>query len=247
MGSAEDDPAEDDEKEGTEDLEGFAPCWEKAETLGAGGVKIRANLVGVFAVFAEEDEREEEEGMICAPGNKRPVRAMPETGEEEDGKSVADDDKFLVTVWILDIGRYFRTRAAERYIDVIAEPSGQRYMPASPKLRYVTGEIRIVEVTHQFDSKEFSRADGNIRIAGEIAVDLERKENGCKQQSRAGLGVVCCPDLVHVRRAVVGYHYFLEQAPEDLAHSIGRLVVREFAVLQKLRQEVGRTLNRSGD
>ena len=92
MGSAENDPAEDDEKKGTEDLEGFAPCGEKAETLGAGGVKIRANLVGVFAVFAEEDEREEEEGMVCAPGNKSPVRTMPKTGEEENDKRVADDD-----------------------------------------------------------------------------------------------------------------------------------------------------------
>ena len=92
MGSAEDDPAEDDEKEGTEDLEGFAPCGEKAETLGAGGVKIRANLVGVFAVFAEEDEREEEEGMVCAPSNKCPVGTMPEARQKEDDKGVADDD-----------------------------------------------------------------------------------------------------------------------------------------------------------
>ena len=162
MRSTENDPTEDDEKEGTEDLEGFAPCGEKAETLGAGGVKIRADLVGVFAVFAEEDEREEEEGVVCAPGNKCPVRTMPETGEEEDGKRVADDNKFLVTVGILDIGRDFRTRATERYIDVVAEPSGQRYMPTTPKLRYVTGEIGGVEVAHQFDSKEFGCADGNI-------------------------------------------------------------------------------------
>ena len=162
MGSAENDPAEDDESKCQQDLEGFAPCGEKAETLGAGGVKIRANLVGVFAVFAKENEWKEEEGVVCAPGYKCPVRSMPETGEEEDDKGVADDNKFLVTVGILDIGRYFRTRTAERDIDVIAEPCSQRYMPASPKLRNIAREIWIVEVAHQFDSKEFGCADRNI-------------------------------------------------------------------------------------
>ena len=165
MGSAENDPAEDDESKCQQDLEGFAPCGEKTETLGAGGVKIRANLVGVFAVFAEEDEREEEEGMVCAPSNEGPVCTMPETGEEEDGKRVADDNKFLVTVGILDIGRYFRTRTAQRNIDVIAEPCGQRNMPASPKLRNIATEIGVVKVAHQFDSKQLSCSDGNVAIA----------------------------------------------------------------------------------
>ena len=61
--------------------------------LGAGGVKIRTNLVDVFAVFAEENEREEEEGMVCTPSNKCPVSTVPETGEEEDDKGVANNDR----------------------------------------------------------------------------------------------------------------------------------------------------------
>ena len=229
MRGAEDDPAEDDESKRTEDLEGFLPCGEKAETLGTGRVKIRANLVGVFAVFAKKDEREEKQGMVCTPSYKCPVRAMPESRQEEDNKCVADDDEFLVAVGILYVRRDFRTTAAERDIYVVPEPSGKRYMPASPKFRYVAREIGIVEVAHQFDTKEFGSSDGYVTIAGEITVNLEGKENGCQQKRRAALGVVGCPDLIYIGRAVIGYHYLLEQAPEDLPHSIGRLVVRERA------------------
>ena len=142
--------------------------------------------------------------------------------------------------------RDFRTTAAKRDIYVIAEPSGEGYMPASPELRYVTREIGVVEVTHQFDTKEFSRSDCDVRIAGEIAVDLERKENSCKEQSRAGLSVIRRPYLIHICSAVIGNHYLFEQAPEYLAHSIHGLVIGEAPVRLELRQEVGSAFNRSG-
>ena len=54
-------------------------------------------------------------------------------------------------------------------------------MPTTPKLRYVTREIWIVEVAHEFDAEEFSRSDGYVRIAGEIAVDLEGEEDCGKE------------------------------------------------------------------
>ena len=118
-------------------------------------------------------------------------------------------------------------------------------MPSSPKLRYVAREIGVVEIAHQFDSKEFSSTDGYVRIAGEVSVNLERKENSGQQKCGTGLRVVCCPHLIHVRSAVVGYNNLLEQAPEDLAHSVRRLVIRECAFVEELWQEVCRTFNRS--
>ena len=60
------------------------------------------------------------------------------------------------------------------------------------------------------------------------------------------MSVVGRPDLIHIRSAVVGYHDFLEQTPENLTHPVRRLVVRERAFLQELRQEVCCALNRSG-
>ena len=142
--------------------------------------------------------------------------------------------------------RNLRTGAAKRDIYVIAEPSGEGYMPASPELRYVTGEIGVVEVTHQFDTKEFSRSDCDVRIAGEIAVNLKSEEDGCKEQSGTVLSIVRCPYLIHICSAVIGNHYLFEQAPEYLAHSIHGLVIGEAPVRLELRQEVGSAFNRSG-
>ena len=76
-------PSKDDKHKSKEHLKKFFPRRQQSSF---------GDLVGVFAVFAEEDEREEEEGMVCAPGNKCPIGAMPKAGEEEDGKRVADDD-----------------------------------------------------------------------------------------------------------------------------------------------------------
>ena len=196
--STEDDPAEDDEGESKEDLEGFFQRREKAEMFVAVGVGIRGDLVGVFAVLAEEDEGEEKEGVVGAPSDKGPVGAMPEAGEEEDDESVADYFSFR------------DARAAERDINVVPEPCSEGYMPATPEFCDVTREIGVVEVAHQFDTKQFGCADGNVRIAGEIAVDLECEKDGGEEECRACLGVVSRPHLVHVGSAVVGYYYFLE-------------------------------------
>lgn len=81
--SAEDDPAEDDKEESKEDLEGFFPCGQELSF---------GYLVRVFAVFAKKDEGKEKDGMVCTPSNEGPIGTMPEAGQEEDDKSVADDD-----------------------------------------------------------------------------------------------------------------------------------------------------------
>lgn len=83
-------------------------------------------------------------------------------------------------------------------------------MPSAPELGYVTREIGIVEVAHEFDAEEFSGSDSNVRITGEIAVDLESKKNRSKKQRRAGLGVISSPNLIYVRRAVIGYYNLFE-------------------------------------
>ena len=120
-------------------------------------------------------------------------------------------------------------------------------MPTTPELGYVTRKIRVVEVAHEFDAKEFGGSDSYVRITGEVSVDLESKENCSKKQSTTCLSVVRCPNLIHISRAVVSNYYLFEQAPQDLAHSVHGLVVIEFAVGLELRQEVRGAFNRTCD
>ena len=43
--------------------------------------------------------------------------------------------------------------AAQRYVNVIAKPGSKRNMPAAPKLGYIPGEIGIMEIAHQVETK----------------------------------------------------------------------------------------------
>lgn len=97
---AEDNPANNGKGKSQEDLQGFFPCWQQASF---------GNLVGVFAVLAQKNEREEKQSVIGAPSNKRPIGTVPEAGKQEDDECIADNEPFLVTVRILDRSRNFGT------------------------------------------------------------------------------------------------------------------------------------------
>ena len=120
-------------------------------------------------------------------------------------------------------------------------------MPSTPKFCYVAREIRVVEVTHQFDAKEFGSTDCDVRVTGEISVYLEGEEYCGKKQGTACLCVVGSPYLVHISGAIIGYDDFLKQTPQDLTHTIYALVVREPTFSQELRQKVCGSFDRSGD
>ena len=118
-------------------------------------------------------------------------------------------------------------------------------MPTPPELGDIATEIRNVEVPHQLDSKEFGCTDGNIGIAGEVAVNLESEEDGGKQQGAPALRLIGRKHLVDVDGTVVGYDHFFEQSPQNLAHSIDTLFIYKSARLSELRQQVRRPLDRA--
>ena len=111
--------------------------------------------------------------MEESPGEEGPVGAVPETAEQEDDEGVAYD------FGLADAA------AAEGDIDVVAEPGGEGDVPAAPELGDVAAEVGHVEVAPQADTEEFGAADGDVAIAGEVAVDLEGKEDGGKDERGA--------------------------------------------------------------
>lgn len=79
--------------------------------------------------------------MESAPRNEGPISPVPESAQQENDESIPDNLPFRTPA------------AAERDIDVIAEPRGQGDMPTPPELRDVPAEIGDVEVPHQFDTE----------------------------------------------------------------------------------------------
>ena len=189
--------------------------------------------VPVFPVLADEDKRQEKDRMECAPGDERPVRPMPKTAHQEDHECVPDN---------LRLGA---PATAQRNIHVIPEPGRQRDVPTTPELGDIPAEIREVEVPHRLEPEQLARADGHIRISGEIAINLEGEDNGRQQQCAAALRLVGRKDAVHIHRAVIGNHNLLEHTPQNLAHSVHARFIVEGPGLGQLLQQIRRPFNRA--
>ena len=158
---------------------------------------------------------------------------MPQTAHQEDDKGIADDFGFGGTA------------TSQGNIDIVTKPGGERNMPATPELGYITAEIRHVEVAHQLNTKQFGATYGYIGIARKITVYLESEENGCQQQGAAALVLIGIEHLIDIDSTIVGYDYLLEKAPQHLTATINGLCIVEGARTLKLRQEVGGTFNRT--
>jgi len=82
-----------------------------------------------------------------------PAGTVPQTADSPDDIDVADNLPLVTTA------------ATQREVDIVAEPRGERDMPASPELRNATREVGVVEVAHQVEPKQAGTADGDVGIA----------------------------------------------------------------------------------
>ena len=158
---------------------------------------------------------------------------MPQTTHQKDDKGIADDFGFGSAA------------ASQGNVDIVTKPGGERNMPATPELGYVTAEIGHVEVAHQLNAEQFGATYGYIGIAGKIAVYLKGEENGCQQQGTAALVLISIKHLIDIDGTIVGYDYLLEKAPQHLTATVNGLCIIKGARMLELRQKVGGTLNRT--
>src|SRR4051812_48695885 len=99
--------------------------------------------------------------MDCAPEHEIPCRPMPQPAKQKTDPKVE----------VVSRSRY--TISAERKVDVFPDPGGERNMPSSPEIGEAGGEVRITEVFHQPKTQHACHANGHVRVAGEIKIDLE--------------------------------------------------------------------------
>ena len=82
--------------------------------------------------------------------------------------------------------------AAEGDVDVVAHPARQGHVPAPPEHAYRDREVGIVEVLREAQVEELGGADGDVGVAREVAVDLDRVENGGDRPARRRRTGRCC-------------------------------------------------------
>ena len=129
-----------------------------------------------------------------APDDERPAGAVPEPADEHREHEVAVREERAAAV------------AAERDVEVVAQPARQRHVPAPPEVRDRRRRVRRVEVLREGEAEEERDPDRDVRVAEEVGVDLD--------------GVRVDPDE-HLERRV------LVRRAEDLVDDVRREVVRD--------------------
>ena len=71
-----------------------------------------------------------------------------------------------------------------------------------------------VKIVSQPEPHDLGRTDGNIRIAGKIAIDLNAEEEGSCNQRHSGIlsGIVI--NLVDDNAQLIGDDHFLKESPD---------------------------------
>lgn len=140
---------------------------------GRGQVPSPGDRLQVPAVFLCEQQRQEVEGVERSPDEEGPVGAVPEAAHQKDYEGVADAH------------HQGAAAASQRDVEVIAEPGGEGDVPPPPELCDVAREVGVGEVAHQVDAEEAGGTDGDVGVAGEVAVDLKGEEEGSQHQRAA--------------------------------------------------------------
>src|SRR5687768_16549048 len=90
--------------------------------------------------------------MQQSPPKKRPRRTMPKSTEREHQQYVNGPAGPSVTV------------AAQRQINVIAEPVRKRNVPASPKFTQAGRRVGPIKISHQRNPEQSGRSAGNVTV-----------------------------------------------------------------------------------
>ena len=116
----------------------------------------------------------QQDKVVQAPADKVPVCTVPDAGEQLHHEQVEDLPLQALAV------------AAQRDIDILAEPAGKGHVPAPPELGDRTGDIGEVEVLGEIEAQHLAHADGHQGVTGKIKVELERVGDDTQPDQRRG-------------------------------------------------------------
>ena len=83
---------------------------------------------------------------------------MPDAGEGPDDEQIAQ---------LLSMAH---PAATQGNIHIVPEPAGQGNVPAAPQVDKAAGRIGPAEVLIKVETEHLTKADGHVRVAGEVVV-----------------------------------------------------------------------------
>ncbi len=128
-----------------------------AEEHGVHVVDVGAQLAAVAGAQEVKEHHAEHYGG----GHRREGGvAQAEGGDGEDGGEDEVGEEAGMAV------------AAEGYVEVVAQPVGERHVPAAPEVGGIGGFVGRVEVGGQVEAHHHGHADGYVGVAREVGIDL---------------------------------------------------------------------------
>ena len=116
----------------------------------------------LHALFAELLLKQHEAAVVQAPQDVVPGGAVPHAGAEPDEEEA----------------RVFAVFAENRHVEqVVAEEGAERNVPALPELRDGLAHEGVPEVFLDPEAEQAAEADGDVRIAAEVEIHIQRVGN----------------------------------------------------------------------
>ena len=98
-----------------------------------------------------------------SPQHKVPICPVPESCCKPDDQNVEKLPPLPLPV------------AAERDIEIVAEPTAERNVPPPPEFRDARCDIRIVEILREPEAENAPQANGHVAVAGKVIINLQQK------------------------------------------------------------------------
>ena len=153
-----------------------------------------------------------------APEKEGQTAAVPEAADQKGEKKIQA------------VPKTSRPAAAKRNIHIIPKPGGQGDVPAAPELPDRKGKVGISEIGCKLHAKEPRTADGDIRIAGKITVNLDGEHHRGNDKDEPNIAVGIVVYLVHHRGKDVGDYQFLKIAPGHQFEPVGHVFIIKAAL-----------------
>ena len=193
--------------------------------------------VGTAPPLTPEPLSDESGAVEPAPDDEGPCRAVPQPTDQHRQQQVAvGQDRTPAAV------------PAERDVDVVAEPAREGHVPAAPEVLDRRRGVRRVEVLGEREAEQERDPDRDVRVAGEVRVDLHGIRVDRDQDLERRVLARGGEDLVDDRRGqVVRDHHLLEEPGRDEVEGPARVDAARVAGRVELGDQLGRPHDRAGD
>src|SRR5436189_4775303 len=116
---------------------------------------------------------------------------MPETSQQHRQEEIRVGAEFALPV------------TTQTDVEVVAQPGGEADVPAAPEIARVERGVGQVEIDHNVEAQHARQSARQVRVTGEVTVDLKSKGERAQHYHRPG-GEVVLINQVRQRGEVTG-------------------------------------------